>query len=673
MFVMSNDSESDNKNIIGDEVKLVTVTDDTVIPAETAPTETTPEVGAVAELVVEPERPISGDVASLLREMDGGAESTAKIAARKATEAQGLKEMQDLKDQLPAGSRPAKPEEVQNRPIPPNSTPILIPPGQTISLELLQKSVSMGLFPMPAPGCTMLEILKEEDRPKMQKLQSQAMQQMQQHAQMRARAQQQQMMPKIPSEHAGMDEDVLPDYAEQHFVGKKLDSFPIGPSGFRIPPSDSFDSLKTVIDWDDTAHRLEVQRTLEGSSYVDATKKLLAGIMGWFGANVLCWYFMCPCGLKRTLAFIATTCSFILYLKTYIRGVAAGYTCPNDYLELTQKEKTAIVTGGTAGIGAEIVKQMFKQEVGKIFVLEKSFMLACQRLAEMKKQLSSEGIDTAEWSSVVEAITCDLSDLNDVYEFTKLMASRKLPVHFLVLNQSEFSSEEPDEENLDKHFLANYLGHFLLFKQLFNPVSAVGGRVITTGFQFYACSKNLDIHQNVFREDSSTPFKHTTSYCNSKAMQVLVTKMFGQRLSTNMRKGPDGKPLPFGPRAMAMSFNPGVVDDIVTKKVMKHSNAFIGPLLNFWTGLVGKTPLEGAQTAFKLLFAPSQLLKQGSYYSEGAVHKTYGPCNIEYPEVKNNVLKLFQMSNVMVLDHSFESKNGENMSIPAEDKQRSCC
>lgn len=66
------------------------------------------------------------------------------------------------------------------------------------------------------------------------------------------------------------------------------------------------------------------------------------------------------------------------------------------------------------------------------------------------------------------------------------------------------------------------------------------------------------------------------------------------------------------------------------------------------------------KTPFKLLFAPAEALKSGGYYNEGigisvvlteyigAFMKTYGACNVTFEEVKANIVKLWQVSNIMV-------------------------
>eukprot|EP00915_Cephaloidophora_sp_WS-2016_P004804 GHVH01006414.1.p1 GENE.GHVH01006414.1~~GHVH01006414.1.p1 ORF type:complete len:693 (+),score=115.87 GHVH01006414.1:87-2165(+) len=582
-----------------------------------------------------PARPISGDVGDMLQQMDNGG-AAAKLARQKLMSSQKseILTLPDVLKLLPEGSAVATPADVEGRPIPPHAVAaIIIPSGKTIPKELLEKCVKHGFFPMPPKGVRIWDIIDVADRSSMMEQQAKA-------EELRRRNQQ---------VNTHMMSGAMPDGMAMK-SSLDFEDYPIGLSGLRIPDASDFDVPTSVV-WKDDEHTMEVNNSLTKASFIGAAK--------WTGIGLIAYTWCAAMGLffwGNVYLFVAiealVALAFYCFIRIFVSKKAAGYQCPKDYLNVPQENKVAVVTGGTSGVGAEIVKQLYRVGLEKIFVVEKSFMMALKDLSQMKKDLTAEGVDTSEWSTVIEPITCDLSDLADVNQFTKMLASKKMPIHYLVLNSSEYCDVKPKETEVDKNFRTNYLGHFLLAKQLFVPINMAGGRVVTTSNQLYALVRDLDLHETVLKvTDEWSP---VYSFLTSKSLGILFTKMLAQRMSTlGVKNVKSGEMVPT--KAFAACFNPGIVQDKVLKSMVYRSRRWLAPILLGMLKPISKTPKDAAQTAFKLLFAPLEHLQSGGFYDEGYIQKTCGACNVTKPEVKSNIVKLWQMSSIMVYDHSFEA------------------
>ncbi|XP_060792704.1 dehydrogenase/reductase SDR family member on chromosome X-like isoform X2 [Neoarius graeffei] len=166
---------------------------------------------------------------------------------------------------------------------------------------------------------------------------------------------------------------------------------------------------------------------------------------------------------------------------------------------LEQCGKVAIVTGGTRGIGYEIVKQLLNLGMHVIIAShdEQKGFVAMEKL---RKETSEAQVDFE---------FLDLASQNSVCEFVRRFKKRKLSLHILINN-----------------------GHFLLTRLLLDALMHSGkekcSRVISIcSSAHYVSDRNV---QDFFH--STQDYSSHASYARSKLAQLLFTYHLHQKLQS---------------------------------------------------------------------------------------------------------------------------------------------
>ncbi|KAG2298905.1 hypothetical protein Bca52824_035377 [Brassica carinata] len=186
---------------------------------------------------------------------------------------------------------------------------------------------------------------------------------------------------------------------------------------------------------------------------------------------------------------------------------------------------TAIITGGTSGIGAETARVLAKRGVRVVMAVR-----------DMKKaEMVKEKIVIENPEADIVVLEIDLSSLSSVARFCSQFLSQDLPLNIIINNAGVFSPNlEFSEEKIELTFATNFLGHYLLTEMLIEKMidtakkSGIEGRII-----------NLTsvIHSWVKPDCFSFPkllhpikYNGTTAYAQSKLATILHAKALSRRL-----------------------------------------------------------------------------------------------------------------------------------------------
>uniref|UniRef100_M4FA25 3-oxoacyl-[acyl-carrier-protein] reductase n=1 Tax=Brassica campestris TaxID=3711 RepID=M4FA25_BRACM len=186
---------------------------------------------------------------------------------------------------------------------------------------------------------------------------------------------------------------------------------------------------------------------------------------------------------------------------------------------------TAIITGGTSGIGAETTRVLAKRGVRVVMAVR-----------DMKKaEIVKERIVRESPEADIVLLEIDLSSLSSVARFCSQFLSQDLPLNIIINNAGIFSPNlEFSEEKIELTFATNFLGHYLLTEMLIKKMidtakkSGIEGRVI-----------NLTsvIHSWVKPDCFSFPellhpikYNGTKAYAQSKLATILHAKALSRRL-----------------------------------------------------------------------------------------------------------------------------------------------
>lgn len=170
--------------------------------------------------------------------------------------------------------------------------------------------------------------------------------------------------------------------------------------------------------------------------------------------------------------------------------------------------KTAIVTGGYSGVGAEIVKNLSKAGA-KIIV-------PARRVETAQKTLSN--------LTNVHVLEMDLMNFDSIHKFAQNVKFDKLD---LLINSAGimYVPLKRDSRGIESHFATNHLGHFQLTMELLPLLKKSGNaRVITLSSRAQQSTPLLD-DWNFENERSYTP---QIGYQQSKTANVLFSVKLDQ-------------------------------------------------------------------------------------------------------------------------------------------------
>ena len=257
------------------------------------------------------------------------------------------------------------------------------------------------------------------------------------------------------------------------------------------------------------------------------------------------------------------------------------------------QKKIAVVTGCTSGIGFETMRVLAKRGayvIGTSRSLERATD-ACKRVIGKTTPLE-----------------LDLADFQSVVNCAEAIRSLNMPIDILVLNAGYRGggNERVLVNGIEKHFLVNHLGHFLLFNRLADRLYyAWQGRVVVVASR--AAYRTVPDSGIQFDDlEMSSNYSDSLAYGRSKLANVLFSLVLGKLLR--------------GTRITSNSLHPGVINTEIDRNV--------SPLLQFGFGVLaavsGKNVEQGAATSCFVATSPSLGSTSGRYFED---------CNaVEVPE-----------------------------------------
>ncbi|KAB5576667.1 hypothetical protein PHYPO_G00200320 [Pangasianodon hypophthalmus] len=256
-----------------------------------------------------------------------------------------------------------------------------------------------------------------------------------------------------------------------------------------------------------------------------------------------------------------------------------------------QRGKVAIVTGGTRGIGYEIVKRLLHLGMHVIIAShdKQQGLVAVERL---RKESSEAQVDFE---------VLDLASQSSVREFVRRFKERKLPLHILINNAAVMLvPEEKTDDGFEPHFSVNYLGHFLLTRLLLDTLMHSGteecSRVISI------CSSAHRVSDRNLQDFRSTQdYSSHASYARSKLAQLLFTYHLHQEL----RSG--------GYAVTANAVDPGMVDTELYRHMSFPEKLAQKPI----ACLLFRTPAQAAETVAYAAASQDFEGVSGCYVHEG--------------------------------------------------------
>lgn len=249
------------------------------------------------------------------------------------------------------------------------------------------------------------------------------------------------------------------------------------------------------------------------------------------------------------------------------------------------QNKTALITGGTSGIGHSTATLLAKEGFD-VFIVGRSEE-PCKLVVEELKQINPNGN--------FGYYLCDLLSQEQIRRMAEQVRLAHKHIDVLVNNAGGvFAARELTDEGFEKTFALNHLAYFTLTRELLPLLQAAPEpRIVCVSSNSHLSGKidwdNLQGEKNYFI---------MSQYGNTKLMNVLFVKELARRLA--------------GTGITANALHPGVVK---TKIGNKSRHAFFGTAWQVWSTVAGISEARGAATSVYLASSPEVKGVTGRYFS----------------------------------------------------------
>jgi NAD(P)-dependent dehydrogenase (short-subunit alcohol dehydrogenase family) len=247
--------------------------------------------------------------------------------------------------------------------------------------------------------------------------------------------------------------------------------------------------------------------------------------------------------------------------------------------------KIAVVTGCTSGIGFETMRVLAKRGcyvIGTGRTVEKA-KAACLRV-----------------QGLTSPVQLELSDFDSVVACAEAIRSLNSPIDILVCNAGYRGGSDERQliNGIEKHFLVNHLGHFVLVNRLLERlfVAWQGRIVVVASRAAYRDAPAEGIR--LFDPGLGANYSDAMAYAQSKLANVLFSLRLGELLR--------------GTRITSNALHPGVIDTEIDRN--------LSGILQFGFGLLtsvsGKTVEQGAATSCYVATRPQLGSTSGEYFED---------------------------------------------------------
>jgi NAD(P)-dependent dehydrogenase (short-subunit alcohol dehydrogenase family) len=229
--------------------------------------------------------------------------------------------------------------------------------------------------------------------------------------------------------------------------------------------------------------------------------------------------------------------------KTPLNSFVKTSTAEEVTAGLNLSGKTFLVTGANSGLGFE-TSRVLALRGGHVIAVARSMEKAQEACAKIKGKTTP--------------IACELADFNSVVACSKAVQALGTPIDGLICNAGIMQLPELEQVyGLEKQFVVNYLGHFILTQRLLPQVQAAPqGRLIMLSSGYYTKApvggiefdnlsgeKNYDgltaygqskLAMALFSNELARRYKDTTVTSNAVLPGVINTNL-GRHMSTFMQ------------------------------------------------------------------------------------------------------------------------------------------
>jgi NAD(P)-dependent dehydrogenase (short-subunit alcohol dehydrogenase family) len=276
---------------------------------------------------------------------------------------------------------------------------------------------------------------------------------------------------------------------------------------------------------------------------------------------------------QATLAALATHLPDSAVASTPLSKFSGQSTAEEVTAGLDLRGKTAVVTGCNSGIGFETMR---------VLAMRGAHVIGTARTLGKRQQACNQ------IKGKTTPVVLELTDFDSVVACANTIRSLNVSVDMLILNAGIVLGDWQQVNGIEKQFVVNHLGHFILTQRLLERLTqAAQGRVVVVGSGNHRDAPKGGIQ---FADLSGKTWAKQ-GYAHSK----LANGLFSLELSQRLR----------GTRATSNCLTPGAVRTNIRRNV---SNSSAPDNL--------KSPEEGAATVCYVATAPALAKVSGEYFKD---------------------------------------------------------
>jgi NAD(P)-dependent dehydrogenase (short-subunit alcohol dehydrogenase family) len=267
----------------------------------------------------------------------------------------------------------------------------------------------------------------------------------------------------------------------------------------------------------------------------------------------------------------------------------SGSTAEDVTAGLDLSGKTVLITGVNSGMGLETMR---------VLAMRGAHVLGTARTKE-KAETACKSVE-----GKTTPLVCELTDFASVAACANAAKAVGKPIDVLICNAGVMALQELQQVNgIEKHFVVNHLGHFVLVNHLLDTVRASkqGRIVMISSFGYEKAHEDGIEFDNLSGERD---YDHRRAYAQSKLANLLFTRSLSKMLS--------------GSNATANAVDPGIVDT----NLKRHFGWFMSIASFVFGSFIAKTTAEGASTACYLATNPNLAEVSGQYFTDCQVTET---------------------------------------------------
>lgn len=241
---------------------------------------------------------------------------------------------------------------------------------------------------------------------------------------------------------------------------------------------------------------------------------------------------------------------------------------------------TVLLTGSNSGLGFETMRVLAKHG---------AHVIAAARNLETARKACSQVEGT------VTPLACDLSDFKSVKQAVACVLEGGWRLDRVVANAGIMMLPRLEQvEGLEKQFVVNYLGHYLLINGILGAVPRhAGARIVIVASSAHRQAPRVGIELDNL--SGASGYGPVRAYGQSNVARILFARALARRLSG------------FG--ITVNSLHPGVIG---STNLVRHVNS----LLAMGIRLFSKTIPQGAATQCYLAVHPEVAQVTGQYFSD---------------------------------------------------------